>query len=158
MSRTPPPNTGTRCGSSDCRTCASSGKAATRIDAPAMDERNDAFAWRLRNRSALLLLATAVRLSNGISRSSSRVSSTRRPSRPSSAAFTRRAAASVTVFSASPPAPFVPSSAPPWPGSITTAKARRPEAERAATWTSISPTITSRDGTRKLYSGWSDRR
>ena len=47
-------------------------------------------ACRLMNRSALLLLAIAVRSSIGTLRSSSRVSSTRMPSRPSIAAFTRR--------------------------------------------------------------------
>ena len=82
MSRSPPPNTGTRCGSSACRACASSGNAATRMDAPEVAGRNDALACRLMNRSALLLLATAVRASNGTSRSSSRVRNTRMPGVP----------------------------------------------------------------------------
>ena len=58
------------------------------------------------NRSALLLLASAVRRSSGTSSSLSRVSSTRRPRRLSIVAFRRRASCSVKSFSLVPAAPF----------------------------------------------------
>ena len=70
------------------------------------------------NRSALLLLAMAVRSSIGTFRSSSRVRMMRMPSRPSSAALSRRATLRARSFSRAPAAPFTPSSSPPWPGSI----------------------------------------
>ena len=60
---------------------------------PLVVRRIDALACRLMNRSALLLFAIAVRSSIGMLRSSSRVRSTRTPSRPSIADFTRRAIA-----------------------------------------------------------------
>ena len=81
--------------------------------------RTDQLACRLMNRSALLLLASSVRRSTVTSSSPSRVSSTRRPSRPSMAALRRRAICSVRSFSFVPPAPTAPTSSPPCPASIT---------------------------------------
>ena len=60
---------------------------------------SSALACRLTKRSALLLLAIAVRSSTGTLRSSSRVSRTRMPSRASITPLTRRATASVRSFS-----------------------------------------------------------
>ena len=77
----------------------------SRSTRPQVAGRSEALACRLMNRSALLLLAIAVRSSIGTLRSSSRVSRTRMPSRASIAPLTRRATASVRSFS------FVPSGA-----------------------------------------------
>ena len=70
--------------------------------APGRRVRTDAFACRLMNTSALLLLATAARSSRPTVWSPSRVRITRTPSRPSIAAFSRRATLSVTSFSRAP--------------------------------------------------------
>ncbi len=59
-------------------------------------------------------------------RSSSRVSTTRMPNRASIAPLTRRATASTRSFSFVPPAPFTPSSSPPWPGSMAMTRKPRP--------------------------------
>ena len=91
MSRKPPPKVGTRSPAAFAGLAVASSNAAQKIDAPLVVFRIDALACRLMNRSALLLFAIAVRSSIGTLRSSSRVSSTRTPSRASIDAFTRRA-------------------------------------------------------------------
>ena len=90
-------------GASAPRPCRTRRRRSRRPTSPAA---STPLTCRLMNRSALLLLASDVRSSIGTLRSSSRVSSTRRPRRASMTPFSRRATASVRSFSFAPSAPF----------------------------------------------------